>query len=146
MSPHTSTFIESMKFSKSKWLTYTFFVGLIPVFTRLLAWAITHAGAVSPLAASDFVYFGLVLHISIINELEYISSVELTWKTAQNGLSLIFITLYGVLYTATIFGEKNAGFVDAVALLASSIAFAIVSVMLSMMAFHRISKAGENVH
>jgi len=77
MSPHTSTFIESMKFSKSKWLTYTFFVGLIPVFTRLLAWAITHAGAVSPLAASDFVYFGLVLHISIINELEYLSSLVL---------------------------------------------------------------------
>src|SRR5476649_208700 len=73
MSPHTSTFIESMKFSKSKWLTYFFFVGLIPVFTRLLALAITHAGAVSPLAASDFVYFGLVLHISIINELEYLS-------------------------------------------------------------------------
>src|SRR5471030_3063202 len=79
MSSHfrTSTLIGSMKFSKSKWLTYTFFVGLIPVFTRLLAWAITHAGAVSPLAASDFVYFGLVPHISIINELEYLSSLVL---------------------------------------------------------------------
>jgi len=142
MSPHTSTFIESMKFSKSKWLTYTFFVGLIPVFTRLLAWAITHAGAVSPLAASDFVYFGLVLHISIINELEYLSSAELAWKTTQNGLSLIFITLYGALYAMAILGERNVGLVDAVVALKISIIFAVASISLSLTTFHHLSKLG----
>jgi len=142
MSPHTSTFIESMKFSKSKWLTYTFFVGLIPVFTRLLAWAITHAGAVSPLAASDFVYFGLVLHISIINELEYLLSAELAWKTTQNGLSLIFITLYGALYAMAILGERNVGLVDAVVALKISIIFAVASISLSLTTLHHLSKLG----
>jgi len=129
-----------MKFSKSKWLAYTFLVGLIPVLTRLLAWTTTTAGSVSPLAAPDFVAFGLVLHISVINELEHLPARERDWKTIQNGTSLIFITLYGALYAVTIVGERSANLIDAALLLRSSIAFATVSSLLSLAVFHRLSK------
>jgi hypothetical protein len=129
-----------MKCSKSKWPTYTFFVGLIPVFTRLPAWSITRTGAVSPLTASDFGSFGLVLHISIINELEHISSVGLDGKTAQNGVSLIAITLYGVLYSITTLGERSVGLVDAAAMLRISMAFAVRSALLSISMVHHLSK------
>lgn len=129
-----------MKFSKSKWLAYTFLVGLIPVLTRLLAWTTTTAGSVSPLAASDFVAFGLVLHISVINELEHLPARERDWKTIQNGTSLIFITLYGALYAVTIVGEKSANLIDATVLLRSSVVFATVSSLLSLAVFHRLSK------
>jgi hypothetical protein len=129
-----------MKFSKSKWLAYTFLVGLIPVLTRLLAWATTTVGAVNPFAAPDFVAFGLVLHISVINELEHLPARQRDWKTIQNGTSLIFITLYGALYAVTIVGEKSVDLIDATALLRSSIAFATVSSLLSLSVFHRLSK------
>jgi hypothetical protein len=129
-----------MKFSKSKWLAYTFLVGLIPVLTRLLAWVTTTTGSVSPLAAPDFVAFGLVLHISVINELEHLPAKEKDWRTIQNGTSLIFITLYGALYAMTIIGERSANLIDATVLLRSSIAFATVSSLLSLAAFHRLSK------
>lgn len=130
----------NMKFSKSKWLAYTFLVGLIPVLTRLLTWITTAAGVVSPLVAADFVAFGLVLHISIINELEHLPARERDWKTIQNGTSLVFITLYSALYAVTIIGEKSVNLIDATVMLGSSMAFAAVSTLLSLSVFHRLSK------
>ena len=129
-----------MKFSKSKWLAYTFLVGLIPALTRLLAWTTTTSGAVNVLAASDFVAFGLVLHVSVINELEHLSAKEREWKTIQNGTSLIFIAIYSALYALTIIGEKNIGLIDANVMLRSSITLSIVSTFLCLSAFHRLSK------
>ncbi len=129
-----------MKFSKSKWLAYTFLVGLIPVFTRLLAWATTTNGVVSPFVATDFVAFGLVLHISVINELEHLPAKEKDWRTIQNGTSLIFITLYSALYAITIIGEKSANLIDSTVMLRSSMVFAGVSSLLSLSVFHRLSK------
>lgn len=129
-----------MKFSKSKWLAYTFLVGLIPVLTRMLAWTTTTSGAVNFLAASDFVAFGLVLHVSVINELEHLPTREREWKTIQNGTSLIFIALYSALYALTIVGEKNASLIDTNVMLRSSIALSIVSTLLCLAAFHRLSK------
>lgn len=129
-----------MKFSKGKWLAYTVLVGLIPVLTRLLTWVTTLAGTVNALAAPDFIAFGLVLHVSVINELEHLPTKEREWKTIQNGTSIIFITLYGALYAMTIIGENNSYLVDSTVLLRSSIAFAIVSSLLSLAVFHRLSK------
>jgi len=129
-----------MKFSKSKWLAYTFLVGLIPVLTRTLAWTTTTSGAVNALAAPDFVAFGLVLHVSVINELEHLSAKERDWKTVQNGISLIFIAVYSALYALTIIGEKNIGLIDSNVMLLSSITLATVSTLLCLTAFHRLSK------
>jgi uncharacterized membrane protein len=129
-----------MKFSKSKWLVYTFLVGLIPVLTRLMAWTTTTSGAVTVLAASDLVAFGLVLHVSVINELEHVSAKEKEWKTIQNGTSLIFIAMYSALYALTIVGEKNSSLIDTNVMLRSSITLAVVSSFLCLAAFHRLSK------
>ena len=129
-----------MRFSKSKWLAYTFLVGLIPVLTRLLAWTTTVEGSVVALSAADFVAFGLVLHISVINELEHVLVKEREWKTIQNGTSLIFIALYSALYALAIVGERNGNLVDGSVLLRSSIILAAVSSILSLAVFHRVYK------
>lgn len=132
-----------MKFSKNKWLAYTFLVGLIPALTRLLSWLVTTKGTVTPLTASDFIALGLVLHISVINEIEHLPSKDKEWKTIQNGTSLIFITLYSALYAATIIGEKNGSLIDGSALLTSSIIFSAISTILSFSVFHRVSKVAK---
>jgi hypothetical protein len=132
-----------MKFSKSKWLGYTFLVGLIPVLIRLLvAWIIATSWTVSPLAASDFVAFGLLLHISIINELEHIQAreSERDWKTVHNVVSIIFIAIYSALYALTLIGEKNTNLIDANMMLRSVIVIALVSSLLVLTVVHRLSK------
>lgn len=132
-----------MKFSPSKWLVYTFLVGLIPVLTRLLAWVTTTNGTVTPLAAPDFVAFGLILHVSIVNELEHLPAKDREWKTVQNGTSVIFIALYSSLYALTIIGEKSGQLIDSTVMLRSSIAMAAVSALLSLAVFYRVTKLGQ---
>ena len=75
-----------MENKKIKWLIYTVLVGLIPIISRFLVWGVTQAGTVSILAASDFIAFGLILHISNINEIEHLSDSDKSCKI--NGVRL----------------------------------------------------------
>lgn len=130
-----------MKSSKSKWLAYTVLVGLIPILTRILVWITTKSGTVNVVMASDFIAFGLVLHISIINELEHLSATDRGWKTIQNGSSVIFIALYSALYSLILVGERNQSLIDNAVMLNSAASLSFVSLVLSLTVFHRISKS-----
>lgn len=129
-----------MNNSKSKWLSYTLVVGLIPMATRLLVWITTAPGKVNALNAADFLILGLVLHASMINELEHLSVKDRDWKTLQNGSSLFFITLYNALFAITIIGEKNPDLIEANVMLSMSIIVATWSTALGFSVFHRLSK------
>ena len=126
-----------MKGKKVKWLIYTVLVGLIPVLSRLLVWGVTSSGSVSPISSADFVAFGLVLHISNINEIEHFSGVDREWKTIQNGTSIAFIALYSVLFALNIIG---GGLVDANAMTACTCALSVVSFFISYSVYDRVSK------
>lgn len=128
-----------MKSPKSKWLAYTVLVGLIPILSRLLVWTIASNSVVPAFAATDFVAFGLVLHISNINELEHVSSQSKPWKTLQNGISVIFIALYSVIFAVLLLAEKNPGLIDSSALLLCVVALAATSMLLSLSVFHRLN-------
>lgn len=129
-----------MRFNRNKWLAYTVLVGLIPALTRVLIWVVTSEGAIAPFVASDFVAFGLVLHISIINEIEYLPARDQGWKSIQNGASITFIALYSALYGLIIIGESAPKLLDSRALLICSIAFAAVSSLLSISVFQRLTR------
>lgn len=122
---------------KIKWLIYTVLVGLIPILSRLIVWTVTKEGSVNLLSPSDFVAFGLVLHISNINEIEHFSGVEREWKTAQNGISIAFIAFYSVLFALTLVGEN---IVDVTAITICTIVLSTVSFLISYSVYNRISK------
>lgn len=117
-------------------------VGLIPILSRLLVWAVTNEGAINLLSPTDFVAFGLVMHISNINEIEHISDVARGWKTVQNGISIAFIAFYSVLYALTLIG---ANVVDVKAITYCTIALAIVSFLISYSVYDRISKPATHI-
>ncbi|MYN18702.1 hypothetical protein GTP81_18290 [Rugamonas sp. FT107W] len=129
-----------MKFSSSKWLAYTFLVGLIPLLTRLLVWASTAQDVVNIASAADFVVFGLVLHVSIINETEHLPSRENDWKTIQNGMAIVFISIYSALYAVSVVGEKNSQLIDAYTILWVSVGVAATSTAISFIIIYRLSK------
>ena len=128
-----------MKAPIGKWLAYTVLVGLLPVLVRLLIWAIVRNGAVDAFAAPDFITFGLVLHISIVNELEHLKR-RTDWKAIQNGTCLVFIAIYGALYATMVISQNNSGLVNSDAALRSSIVMATVSFLFSLSVFYRLSK------
>ncbi|GAC1607418.1 MAG: hypothetical protein NVS3B3_10240 [Aquirhabdus sp.] len=128
-----------MENKKIKWLMYTVLVGLIPIICRFLVWGVTQVGAISMLAASDFIAFGLVLHISNINEIEHLSDRDKSWKTVQNGISILFIASYSVLFTLTMLNERVATFIDFKMINRCVMSLAAISFLISFSVFHRIS-------
>lgn len=120
-----------------KWLMYTVLVGLIPVIARCMIWGVTKSIPIDKFSASDFIAFGLVLHISNINELEHMTTIDQSWKTANNGISIIFIALYSVLFAISLLGPN---IVDANIMLYCSVIIAIVSSLLSYSIYYRISR------
>jgi len=102
---------------------------------RLLAWLITKPGTVDIVAPSDFVAFGLVLHISNINEVEHTEYGDQDWKFVQRGLSLAFIAIYGFLLAVALIGgsvvERNH-------LVWCAIALSVVSLVMSFAVHKRL--------
>jgi hypothetical protein len=88
------------------WLIYTCLLGLIPVIARLVVWLISTKG-VDPIAISDLVAFGLVLHSANINEVNRIKDADSQWKTVHNGFSIVFIMVYALLLFGTIASSDN---------------------------------------
>ena len=123
---------------KIKWLIYTVLVGLIPVLSRMLIWLISRNMDI--FNASDFVVFGLILHISNINEMEHFDDLEKSWKTIQNGLSIVFILFYGILLAAYSLDQSSPGLVDVGAMKYVSMVLGLVSFGISFSVHHRISK------
>lgn len=126
-----------MSNSKIKWLIYTVFVGLLPILSRIIVWIVTKAGTIEIFSPTDFVAFGLILHISIINEIEHFIDVGKDWKTIQNGVSILFIAVYSVLFALNIVGKD---FIDIQAIKYCTFGLSVVSFLLSYSVYDRVSK------
>jgi len=126
-----------MQTVKSKWLAYTVLVGLLPIFSRFLVWVVTKEGSIEPFAPQDFIAFGLVLHISNINEIEHLVGADRAWKTAQNGISACLIAIHGVLLCLTLIGGEA---VDRQAIMSCVAIIALASLGFSYALFTRISE------
>lgn len=125
---------------KVKWLIYTVLVGLIPIVLRALLWIISPQQTINLFSASDFVAFGLILHISNINEIEHFNDLEKSWKTFQNGTSIFLITVYSFLFAAHLFSQSNPGTINVDTVRTISMILSGVSFYLSFSVYDRISK------
>ncbi|SET65218.1 hypothetical protein SAMN05216326_15214 [Nitrosomonas marina] len=129
---------------KIKWLVYTVLIGLIPVFSRFLVWLVTNDTNMELMVSADLVTFGLILHVSNINEIEHLTfeDHDRNWKTVQNGLSIIFIVFYSLLFALTLIDD---GLVDLDALKLCTQILAVISFMISYSVYDRISKTTSNI-
>jgi hypothetical protein len=126
-----------MQTARTKWLAYTVLVGLLPIFSRFLVWLVTKQGSIEPFAPQDFIAFGLVLHISNINEIEHLVGADRSWKTTQNGMSAFFIAIHGVLFCLTLIGGDA---IDQQAIMYCVAAIALTSLSISYSLFNRIAR------
>jgi peptidoglycan/LPS O-acetylase OafA/YrhL len=127
-----------LKELNTRWLAYTFLVGLIPVLMRSLAWMTTREGRVAAFSPPDLLVFGLVIHISLINELEHVSDVKRNARSAKNGISLTLICIYSALYAVNIIGEKDPGLIHDGAMFTTCAAMMLFSTIFSLKTFQWI--------
>ncbi|MEC6816982.1 hypothetical protein VXS05_18355 [Photobacterium toruni] len=122
---------------RTKWLMYTVFIGLLPVLLRFL---LVSLGVRIPLfSIGDFIAFGLVLHISILNEIEHVEEQN-SWKTKQNAFSFMAIFIYGAFYCLLMIHESGFNQFNIEALKNISIISAMVSLIISFSVFYRPNK------
>jgi len=125
--------------SKPKWLFYTVLVGAVPIVVRLLACFFIKSGHIDLFIASDLIYFGLILHVSNLNEVEHAANIEKNWKTTQNGESVVFIIFYSSMYAFSLLPEMfSLTKITVCALIA-----AVVSLWLSYSVFDKLSKTSN---
>lgn len=121
--------------SNNRWLIHTLLVGLIPILTRLLAWASTTGDTIAPVAVADFITLGLVVHVSILNEMEHLSIPEPAAKSLLNAFSILFITCYGTLYALVALNDRNAELINVKVVLYASIALCFLSATVGFILF-----------
>jgi hypothetical protein len=90
-----------MRDKMSRWLFYTVFIGALPMFIRFFAWGLSDTPNVVFLSAAELVFFGLVLHISCLTEME-ISNVPSCFRAIHTRIALTAVIFYSVLYAFSI--------------------------------------------
>jgi hypothetical protein len=130
---HRVELLGNMAERTVNWLIYTCLLGLVPVIARLLVWTMSNEG-VDPFAVSDLVAFGLVLHSANINEVNRVSGADTNWKTVHNGMSILFIFLYGLLLFTTIASTAN---LNGTSILYTTLLLGVTSFILSWSVFRR---------
>lgn len=119
-----------------RWLIYTCLVGLIPVLARLFVWSVAD-NSVQAFSISDIVAFGLITHISTINEIQHIKNEESeSWITIHSGVSIVFITIYSLILGITIY---DVGPINEIKLLFNTAIMAITSFVLCLGIFFRLT-------
>jgi hypothetical protein len=114
------------------WLIYTCLIGLIPVISRVFIWSVSKSG-IEPIAISDLVAFGLVLHASNIHMINAGEETESRLKIVHNGLSVLFLVIYSIILMATVADIES---IDYSSLRSSTLILCVVSFALSFSIFY----------
>ena len=100
-----------------KWFIFTFMIGLIPIIARLMIYfAGTNINILYPFLSSDVVAFGLLLNITMINEILSNESYDtnIIWKNKRIilvGICVVFIFLFTISFGISISDKQNDNFI-----------------------------------
>lgn len=122
---------------KAKWLLFTVAFGAAPILIRVLIALLVKDGSVLMFAISDFVALGIVLQVSIFNEVRHRSLNDADWNTIMMGFSALYILVYAVLYALSLISEVWP-VIDGDLLRKISMGFALISFLLCYAVYDRI--------
>jgi phosphatidylserine synthase len=132
--------------NKLRWLVYTVIFGMAPVLIRLVvsAFVVSRDGSedIDKVSASDFIAFGIVLQVSIFNEIRYHDLSDIEWKHRMMGVSALFMLVYSSLYVLLLLSEVFSR-INIDALLYVSIGFSAVSLLLCWAFYDRMTAASR---
>ncbi|GGD72845.1 hypothetical protein GCM10011514_41170 [Emticicia aquatilis] len=89
-----------------KWGIFTVLIGLLPFFARLIIYlTIKNVQPIYLLNEIDLTAFGLVLHVTNLNDLTENYIGEEKWKYSNIGLCILFVIVYAFFLSITYFAE-----------------------------------------
>lgn len=132
--------------NKLRWLVYTVIFGMAPILIRLVVSlfviAEDESNGINYFAASDFIAFGIVLQVSIFNEIKYHDLTDIEWKHRMMGISALFMLVYSSLYVLLLLSEIFSR-INTNALLYVSMTFSLTSLLLCYAFYDRMTAASR---
>jgi|WetSurMetagenome_2_1015567.scaffolds.fasta_scaffold00003_17 hypothetical protein len=127
--------------NQTKWIYYTVGVGLLPVVLRLLA--VLFCKEINEfviLNSPDIIFFGLVLCISNINEVEFIQkrNDNKRWITRTNGLSTLFIVFFTFLFALILVNEIQSNFFNTTTIKIAAIILSTTFFIFTLSVYHNL--------
>ncbi|MDR1962441.1 MAG: hypothetical protein LBQ50_01520 [Planctomycetaceae bacterium] len=120
---------------QSRWLFYTVFIGALPMIIRFIAWSLSKSADISMISATELVFFGMILHVSCLTELEHAVDFDKSWKIFQTRMAIGTIIIYSALYAFSllpnVFSESK--------ITAYSLIFAVFSFFFCRSMFNELS-------
>lgn len=127
---------------KSKWLIYTVLIGLIPFFIRFFVFIVRrdlHSNYI--LNEIDMITFGLILHVTNINELFSYKNSDKNWKEINIGLSIFMLVIFSSFLGLTYFADVDkSSEINRTSIKYMSLILSLVSFFSSYSIYDRISK------
>lgn len=127
---------------KARWFLYTIIIGLLPLLIRMMIYFLfRNVKEVYIINEVDIVTFGLVLHLSNINELEGRNKGEKLWRTWNTGISKVMLIILSALLSLAYISDflPNTA-IDKSAIKIMSGILGIASLIFSYSIFHRLNK------
>lgn len=103
---NTEDAMKALSDRKWAWLLYTVLFGMVPIFIRFLISSVMNVGVVALFSPADFISFGIVLQISLLNEVRYHDAQDVSWRHRIVGLSTFIVLFYAALYAAALLAES----------------------------------------
>jgi len=130
---------------KRKWFIYTVIIGLLPLMIRFFLFLVVNGiGSNYILNEVDLVTFGLILHISNINELEDKEKIERVWKTTCIGFSVVMLVLFSSLLAVGYLSDISKSIdINKNTLRYCALFLSSVSLIISYAIYNRLNKIEE---
>ncbi|WP_157766882.1 hypothetical protein [Pseudomonas mosselii] len=132
------------KYGRMRWLLFTVIFGMTPIFFRMLFYIFNkETGGMQLFTASDFISLGIVLQVSVFNEIKYTKEDDAEWRQLFGGCTALFLALFSVFYCLVLSSELG-GSVDLDLILKVSAGLDIVLILLYLAVYGRIQAASAH--
>lgn len=137
-----SMLLNALSDRKWTWLLYTVLFGMVPILIRILIASVMSDGTVTLLSPSDFISLGIVLQVSLLNEVRYHDALDVSWRHRIVGLSTFIILFYAALYAVVLLAESVRQ-INLSSVLNVSIALSVGSFGLCWIVYDRMTYPGK---
>jgi len=129
------------KYGRMRWLLFTVVFGMVPILFRVIFYVFNKdTGNLQLFTASDFISLGIVLQVSVFNEVKYTKEDDAEWRQLFVGCTALFFALFSVFYCLTLTSELGRR-VDLDLILKVSAGLDIVLILLYLAVYGRIQAA-----
>lgn len=115
-----------------RWFLYTVCVGSLPILIRLFIYFLVEENSLEIISIGNVAFFGLVLHISNLNQMEYHVIKNETWRQKTVFTSLMFVIIFSIIFTLYFIDEATMLIIDAYKLQVTAILMTVLTLIYSI--------------